>query len=200
MVNVSEKKGVKLFVEGGRDSNSQIRKAFQRFFERGGVARRPRVIASGARNNAWADFCEETLHGTHHALLLVDSEGPVANGEKPLAHLRARDRWKIPLDVRDGQVFLMVQAMEAWLVADPAALEAFFGNGFKRSALSGRRPESMSPDDLMACLNKATGDCNGRYRKGKRSFEVLENVDPTIVEKACPSAGRFLRELRDIMR
>ena len=35
------------------------------------------------------------------------------------------------------------------------------------------------------------------YAKGKRSFEILKVIDPSIVESKCPGAKRLLDRLRN---
>jgi hypothetical protein len=63
-------------------------------------------------------------------MLLVDSEGPLAGS--PCAHLQARDGWDLT-DASDGVVHLMVEAMETWIIADPDALAAYYGQRFSVS-------------------------------------------------------------------
>jgi hypothetical protein len=57
--------------------------------------------------------------------LLVDSEGPVGKGSTPAVYLSARDGWDFTV-LRDNHVFLMVQAMEAWFLADRRALADYY--------------------------------------------------------------------------
>lgn len=75
-------------------------------------------------------------------LLLVDSEEAVAS-HSVWQHLRSRDRWNTPAGARDDQAFLMVQAMETWLLADIVALRRYFGTRLRQSALKQwPRPQS----------------------------------------------------------
>ena len=73
---------VKLFVEGGGDSNSlriECRAAFNHFLQKAGLAgKMPRIIASGSRKAAYDDFCTAIRNG-EEAMLLVDSEIAVLN-------------------------------------------------------------------------------------------------------------------------
>jgi hypothetical protein len=48
----------------------------------------------------------------------------------------------------------------------------------------------------MAALDRATAGCKKRYSKGKVSFELLGQVNPTLVETACPHAKALLDRLR----
>ena len=97
---------VKLFVEGGGGSNAlrtECRSAFRSFLQKAGLSgHMPRIVASGSRNSAYADYCTAIKNG-EHAALLVDSETKViapadsafgnANNPrswKPWHHLRHR--------------------------------------------------------------------------------------------------------------
>lgn len=99
--------GLKLYVEGGGDSKTlrtACRRGFAEFLRKAGfVGRMPRIVACGGRRHAYDDFCTAIRNG-ESAMLLVDSETPVAvnhnpdeegKGGQPWAHLEARqgDQW-----------------------------------------------------------------------------------------------------------
>ena len=131
-------------------------------------------------------------------LLLVDSEGPVAAGTGPWQHLKDRDGWDRPEGATDAHVHLMVQCMEAWFLADRAALAEYFGNGFSENSLPGRLDvEEVSKQDLERGLNTATRNSRpkGAYHKGRDSFALLAKQDPDRVADASPHARRFLEIL-----
>lgn len=85
--------------------------------------------------------------------------------------------------------------MEAWLVADPEALEDFYGQGFRKNALpeAATGIEKVSKADLYAALAAATKDCKSKdpYGKGSHSFKLLAALDPRTVLAASPWAKRF---------
>ena len=117
---------IKIYVEGGGDSNQlkrKCRRGFAKFFEQAGFqGKMPKIIACGSRNDAFGDFCTAVRTPTNdeYPLLLVDSEGPVIprHYDKPWAHLKERDFWNQPADTTDEQAHLMVQCMESWFLAD----------------------------------------------------------------------------------
>lgn len=143
--------------------------------------RMPRIVASGSRQAAYRDFCVEIRNGDRRAWLLVDSEAPVVV-QSPWQHLPERDGWARPDGADDGCCHLMVQCMEAWLVADAAAMGAFFGKGFQASALPVREDvEQIGKPDLYDALKRATRSCRRQYVKGAVSFDALASVDPRKV-------------------
>lgn len=206
-------------MEGGGDSNAlktACREGFSKFLGKAGLAGcMPRVVACGSRADAYDSFCTAISNG-EAAMLLVDSEAPVAkdaqpgDGAKredwehwrPWLHLKQRqgDGWEKPINSEDLQCHLMVQCMEAWLLADRETLKRFFGQGFKESSLPAvANPiENTGKQQLYDGLAKATSGCKTKsaYGKGEHSFKLLALVDPTKVVAASPWAKRFIETLK----
>ena len=196
---------VKVYVEGGgdgKDLRTKCRRGFSTFFEKANLARRmPKIIACGGRESAFEKFQTALRSGNadEFIVLLVDSEAPVANGSGPWYHLARRDEWERPDDATDENAHLMVQCMEAWFLADKEGLAAYFGQGFNRNALPGRREiEEVGKVDVVNGLKNATRDCKkGEYGKGRDSFVILEQTDPAKVLAASPHASRLIDTLRE---
>ena len=196
---------VTVYVEGGgsvRATKKRCRQGFSALFRKAGLSgRMPRIFAAGGRDDAWRDF-RTALAGAREndfIVLLVDSEGPVADGGRPWVHLREQDRWNRPDGAAEENAHLMVQCMESWFLADMDALAAFFGDGFNRGALP-RRPdiENVSKRDVDYGLKRATHPSGkGEYHKGRHSFEILATVDPGRVVDASPHAKRLIDTLLD---
>ena len=195
---------IKVYVEGGgnvRELRAKCRKGFSSFFEKANLSgRMPQVIACGDRQNAYDKF-EAALRssGDHEFVaLLVDSEGPVADGSGPWRHLQTRDNWPRPDGATDDNAHLMVQCMEAWFLADKDCLVAFFGRDFNRNALP-RNPdiEKVAKADVLNGLKKATRQCQpkGQYDKGRHSFEILAEIDPANVVATSKHARRLIEIL-----
>lgn len=197
-----------LYVEGGGDSkalHTRCREGFRRFLEQAGLrGKMPRIVACGSRNNAYSDF-QTALNQGKRAMLLVDSEAPVIaeHKDKPWAHLTSRDQWVAPVGATDTQCHLMVQVMESWFMADRAALQAFFGQGFQVAALpaEARAIETIAKDEVYQSLAIATKDCKtkAQYGKGEHSFALLARVEPARVTAASPWASRFVDSLKQAM-
>jgi hypothetical protein len=209
---------VKLYVEGGGDAKSlqiECRRGFREFLEKAGLkGKMPRITACGGRRQAYDDYCLALKSG-ESAVLLVDSEAPVApehqqpEGQpaqwRPWQHLKARagDDWDKPAGAQDADCHLMVQVMESWFLADRDALKAFFGQGFHENALpAANRPiEGVAKDDVYSALKQATQNCKTKaeYGKGEHSFKLLARIDPAKAMDASPWARRFVDELKKKM-
>ena len=127
----------------------------------------------------------------------MDSEGTVTD-QSPVLHLTSRDKWEFP-QLGNHRVFLMVQAMEAWFLADRATLAAFYGTGFRRNSLPGSEEniETIRKDDLEPSLKRASKDTTkGEYHKTKHGFALLALIDPARVENATPNAAALHQFLR----
>ena len=193
-----------VYVEGGGDSKAlrtECRKGFRQFFEKTGLkGRMPTISACGSRGKAYGDFCHarKRVKSDKFIALLVDSEGPVAEGSDAWSHLKARDKWDRPEGATVDSAHLMVQCMEAWFLADKDALAEFFGVGFNRNALPARPDvENIHKADIGQGLNRATRRCapKGAYRKGRHSFAVLAELNPEKVTAASPHAKRLVDTL-----
>jgi hypothetical protein len=199
---------VKIFIEGGGDSDAQyskFREAMRVFLEKAGVkGRMPRMVFCGGRKEAFDDYKTEIKDGKS-AYLLVDSEEAVKDtfqeGEdmtkwKPWGHLKQRtgDKWEKPKGAEDNQCHLMVQCMENWFLADSAALKNVFTKGFKERKLPvNKQIETIGKTEAYDALEAATKD---NYSKGRNSFKILAEIDPAKVTSASPWAKRFVDTLK----
>lgn len=196
---------IRVYIEGGgngKDTKASFRRGFGEFLSplrQLARAQRARwnLVACGSRNAAMEAFrWALRAHPAAFNLLLVDSEGPLAI--TPWEHLRRRDGWEPP-GVPDEQCHLMVQMMEAWLIADPAALAGFYGDGFRAGALPAQRDvEKIAGRDIETALDRATRDCRkGRYRKIPHGAELLRALDPAEVRQRAPFCDRLFRVLEE---
>lgn len=197
---------VRIYVEGGgdqADGKARLRAGFSSFLrEVVDLARQQRIrwsiIACGSRTNTFEDF-QHALERHVHAfnILLVDAEGPVQT-DNPWTHLRHRDGWLRPERTEDDQCHMMVQCMEAWFLADRAALVRFYGQGFAANALPRQEQvERIAKDHVSAALHQATRQTTkGAYHKIQHGTHLLGMVDPALVRSVAPSCERLFSILR----
>ena len=191
----------RIFLEGGggKDLDSRCREGFNKLLKKCGFeGRMPKLTASGDRNSAYKGFksSHASASGQDYIAMLVDSEDPVKDGYSPWAHLVEREGWNVPLGATDEQVLLMTTCMETWIAADRSALSAHYGNCLQVSALLAvNNLESQDRVTVQKSLFHATRNCIGPYEKGKKSYEILGEINPASIEPLLPSFKRA----RDIL-
>lgn len=90
--------------------------------------------------------------------------------------------------------------MEAWFLADRAALEQFYGHSFRANSLPGSAAniETIRKEDLEPSLKRASRDTSkGEYHKTKHGFALLALIDPARVENSSPYAAALHQLLRE---
>lgn len=190
---------VRIYAEGGgdgKDTKAAIRRGFGEFLsDLRGLARerliRWNIIGCGPRNAAFDAF--KTALRTHMGafnILLVDGEGPV--NRTPWQHLLECNGWDRP-GVPDEQCHLMVQMMEAWIVADIDAMESYYGHGFRRQAIPARNDvEAIDKAILEMSLEDATRYTRkGLYHKIRHGSALLCRINPHTVRSKAPHCERL---------
>lgn len=190
--------GVAIYLEGGgegKNSRAALRRGMDGFLRRLKDATRAkgwrwRLVCCGPRDDALRGFRQAVNRGDDAVtVLLVDAEGPV---QRPCReHLRRRDGWNMAF-AEDDAVHLMVQVMETWIVADSAALAAYYGRGFSENALPNRANLEAEPKAAVErALNRATErPRKGRYHKIRHASELLQRIDAERVQERCPHCRR----------
>jgi hypothetical protein len=196
-----------IYVEGGGDTELSLRKCREGFSEYCEKVvsrkRRFRIVACGARSKTYANFITagRRVATGDACVLLVDSEGPVQAGATPKDHLQSRDGWEFN-NAASQQIFLMVQAMEAWLLADRNTLAKFYGSGFRPNRLPGTEQhiEGIRKEDLEPALINATRDTKtkGKYDKIGHGMVLIGQIDPLKVSASSPHAAAFHNFLRSL--
>jgi hypothetical protein len=188
---------VRIYVEGGfqGSTKSDCRQAFRSFFGKLIPPRSFTVIASGDRNSAFQNFCLAlTSHPDDYIILLVDSEEAVMADSWQHLRDRSGDKWHRPAAAHEDQAHLMVQAMEAWFLADQQALTDYYGQGFLAGSLPGQPNIELIPkQDVFSALQHASRKTQkGEYHKTRHGFDLLERIDPKRVRAASHHADRLL--------
>lgn len=196
---------VTIFVEGGgegKELRTRCREGFSKLIKKLGFGgRMPRIVACGGRQRAY-DMFNTSLTSARfedeYPMLLVDSEDPITSD--PWDHLKVRENWDCPVGAEDDQAQMMATCMETWIMADHEALHKVFGSCLLDGNLipvTANDLEERSRQELLEALKSATKDCgkNRGYDKGVRSFQILAELNPILLEKNLPYFCRFKETL-----
>ena len=194
---------VAIYMEGGgngRDTKDALRRGMGALLGPLKQAARDksmrwRLVCCGPRDEAFRRFQNTLQDGDDSVVvLLVDAEQPVATA--PGVHLQARDRWDM-MNIDTNSVHLMVQTMEAWIVADANAVRGYYGQGFNAGALPRAADlEGVSKRDLENSLHQATQHTQkGTYHKIRHASDLLQRIDPETVKARCRHCRRLFDEL-----
>lgn len=199
---------VRIYAEGGGNDKSvrrNLRAGLSQFLDPLRQLARARqihwnVILSGSRNETYANFALALkTHPDAFNVLLVDSESPVR--QAPWEHLRSQDGWD-RRGCSEEQCHLMVQAIEAWLIADPETLVGFYGQGFLLKALPDRNDvEAVPKDKVLAALSQATEKTQKKkYHKTRHCPDLLARLNPEQVRWRARHCDRLFTSLEEILR
>jgi hypothetical protein len=154
-------------------------------------------VPCGTRSEAYDQFARALAYRTHDTLiLLVDSEGPIAEGTPKwlYVHRRPDDKWSRPDAATEQHLHFMAECMETWITADPKALAVFYGKDFNARVLPATTDlETVPKADLARKLAEATKACRpGAYHKTAHGFRLLGAIDPASVASRCPTHAAAL--------
>lgn len=209
---------VRVYLEGGgtgKEQKAELRRGFDDLFgrEKSHASEKRRGLAficCGGRQEAYEAFRNAIdVHPERINALLIDSEAPIApvpadrskDARLRRDHLlraeagggrRQGDGWQLTRVAPDC-IHLMVQCMEAWIVADPEALEEFYKQGFRKARLPQRNNLEEEPKaDIFEKLDSASeGSKKGKYAKINHASKLLAMIDPEKVVRRCPRFSIF---------
>ena len=195
--------GIEIYMEGGgdrRDGKDALRQGMDALLaplKQAAMqkALRWKLVCCGSRNDARRAFRNAAATNRDvFVVLLVDSEDPVS--ESPREHLASRDGWDVAFADEDA-LHLMVQVMETWIVADPDALAAYYGQGFRPDVLPGAQNlEPVSKLEIERALRRATEHTTkGRYHKIRHARHLLHRIDLGRVRSRCGHCERLFNAI-----
>jgi len=201
-------KDIFIYVEGGgqtRDLQIALRRGFHSFLQSvrevaSAQGRGFQIVACGGRDQAYSDFRKAVrAEPDRHNILLVDAEEAFTRVSS-WAHLLARDGWD-SCGTNDDCCFLMVEAMENWLIGDVDNLVAYFGAGFKAAALPANPNIEQIPKlDVTRALDKATKDTKKEtYAKRRDGAALLNTIDPILIRRKARECERLFATLEAIL-
>jgi hypothetical protein len=197
-------------MEGGadRESRAKLRRGMTIFLRElpeyaktRGIQLRLRPVPCGSGYSALEEFRRaNSARDEVCNVLLVDSEGPVVR-EAPWQHLKRRGKKWQTSGTDDNSCHLMVQMMEAWFVADPEALEGYYRQGFRKSALPATDDvERLPKAQIKLAMKAATRDTGKRcYDKTRDAPQILEKIRPGEVKKRARHCARLFDAVKSII-
>lgn len=192
-----------IFLEGGgnvTELRARCRNAFTSLFSKCGLeGKLPRFVACGSRQDAFKRFKTALSDGNDYNFLamLIDSEDPVEEIELTWKHLKTRDNWAQPRGAIDDQVLFMTTCMETWIIADLSTLATYYGSNFNKKLIPTTNLESRNRHEVFGDLVNVS---DGKYSKGKQSFEVLSKINPDAIEPHLPSFQRVRKILNQYLK
>ena len=196
-------KRIAILVEGGgkgAGTKAVLRNGFNAFFRdisenaRGKFSWKLQVC--GSRGETYKAFHIEMADKSNtFVFLLVDSDGPVETG--PLAYLSTKAGFRNLTGAEEHHLHLMVQTMEAWIMADGAAMAGYYGQHFGQNSLPKvKNLEAIAKADLESAFKKAIAHTSKpEYDKIHDAAALLARINPETVQSRCPSARRFFAEV-----
>ena len=194
---------IAIYMEGGGKGNATkaaLRQGMDTFLQPLKEAARNKalgwkLVCCGPRNEAFKRFRDSA---DAVKVLLVDAEGPV--NQLPRGHLRDRDGWNLNF-TREDTVHLMAQTMETWIVADPVALQSYYGQGFRTNRLPrATNLEGVPKTDVENSLREATERTQKEsYDKIRHASELLKLIDVESVKARCDHCQRLFDGLGQIV-
>jgi hypothetical protein len=198
---------IRLYVEGGGDLKGTIvrfRTALGAFFNEIRSKARVKKIQwtikpCGGRHSTCDDFLSSLeLNPQDFNVLLIDSEGPVS--EKPVIFIKNQFGRKMDnTHLEDKHCHLMIQTMEAWLIADPEKLKDYYGRDFNEKTLpQNTNVEQIDKSTLSKSLKNATRNTKkGEYHKTRHAPEILERIRSSVVRSKAPNCERLFLALQN---
>ena len=196
-----------VYIEGGATgANSKYldiscERAFHKLLERMGVRRKPRLVACGGRADVFNRFKTALRNrGSSYVAMWIDSEDPMTDIEAAWVHLGSVTTvavWERPDGAMDDQVLFMTTCMETLIVADRETLRDHYKQKLNENPLPHANDlESRQRHTVQQALETATKACSNAYAKGKRSFEIFQKLNPTVLKQHLPSFARVDRILK----
>jgi hypothetical protein len=178
--------------EGGARGNDQHKRGLKEFLDRCcGSGPKAKVVMGFGRTQAANAFVDRREQG-QDVFLLIDSEGPLTQ-ESVSTVIGER------LEPFSDRVFFMVQVMEAWFIADSAALDGI--KNVNKILLDDElrshngKIQTISKSKALDLFAKATHphECSSDSGKGAR-LAYLARLNIESLRAASPAAARLIEK------
>lgn len=178
-----------VFIEGSRRTdNGDLRGGFGRLLQQANLPAMPQLVMCDDTDGAIRKFRLETekpASAFERVLLLVDLDGASDTRTEWLANKG--------LTAQSDHIFFMVQKMEAWFLAQPAVVEAFYQPKLTH-ALPGTAAHLVRhPDQVLERCTTSTR--KGRYHKTGHGARLLALLHLGQLQAAFPDVAALVQKL-----
>jgi len=178
-----------IFVEESRKTdNGDLRNGFGKLLQQAKPRFMPLIVMCDDTDGAIRKFQTEAANpksAFRRVLLLVDLDGPSATRT---AWLAAKG-----LTAQAADIFFMVQKMEAWFLAQPVLLHAFYQPKLAH-ALPATAPELVrDPDHVLERCT--TGTRKGRYHKTGHGARLLAELQLAPLQTVFSDVRELVKAL-----
>ena len=110
-------------------------------------------------------------------------------------------RWRRLRTPERKHAHWMIQAMEAWFLADREAIRRYYGQQLRERGLPGAGSTVEDIGNPASALRTATRDTRkGRYHKTQHAPELLESVNVGKVRSNAPACERLFTTLERVLQ
>lgn len=198
---------VAIYIEGGGDTRAlqtPLKRGFKKLFEKAVVnIHELDVIPCGGRDRAYKDFRIAFEQGRYEvAMLLIDSEGPVATGQRAWQYFSSGVRpddvgFTPPTGSTNDNAHLMVQMMEAWFITDVAAFRTLYRHGLQEKSFSNSMNlEQIPKHQLIPALENATRQTSKGQFKKSHGAELIAELNVAQLRQRSAHADRLFTILQ----
>lgn len=183
----SEMTKYKIFIEGSKRAETELRDGFRSLFERLGISSLVHIIACNDGNQAIADFLRHK-DVSITPLLVIDSDEYLSGEDNLLQLLKDKAGKSLGNQIRSEQIdqyHFMVQSMESWIVAGYSDEETL-------SWLKNRDCEHIDKRKTTKFLEDRK-----KYGKTPKQYKnALIAVDAAAMVAKAPSFKRLIDRLK----
>ena len=189
---------IRLYIEG----DSELRPGFIHFFGRqikqaGEMGIRFEVRLTGSTEKTLGAFLianHENPDDLNVCLIDSDRSEDGTLWQELLQHKAQHPRWRRLRKPDREQAHWMIQAMEAWFLADREALRRHFGSRLRERQIPNSNAEEVSNPKRV--LRRASASRpERRYHETRDAPELLRRLNIEKVRQAAPACERLLRTL-----
>ena len=197
---------IDIYFEGHETLRSGFRELLEKVFSPI-QSRRVRLHAGGGKEETVRNFLVALrANAAVFNILLIDSDAPAADADynSLWQALQEQTYWQPRRNAqrpRREQAHWMVQAMEAWFLADRAALRQHFGRRLKESQLPGASVEEITnPKRVLQAATRLRRRPAAEYHETRDAPMLLTLLDVETVRSGAPACDRLFRTLRDVIQ